>query len=397
MANSAPVNEPEFQLRADSPWQRLALHRVPQRYLLISAFVSYCILAIGYLEGTTIWVAFGLALAPWVVMALVEVEWSYKHFGWFALFSLMAFVQLIHYSEHCIEVVQYHIFHDSLKDSTAIFSKFNTEGVHLAGDSFLTLGTILLLMKFPRNPWLWVAIPFQLAHQAEHTFLGFMHWVEGAKQGAPGLLAKGGAINGGLPLVRPDLHWIYNTLYTIPFVLALIYQLRRTYDEALDEAFVGAAHEDLVEAAHHLETLHFMRGQTILAPGEDVERLYIITDGEAEVYTHDKKGAIKEVARLRKGQYIGEVGLLLPGVPHTKTVRAVTDVTALGMDEPTFRHLMERSTSVAEHMHEVAEEHVVKVPAARKPSNGNGKVAASSGRAQKATAEKTTTTRRRPS
>lgn len=359
MSANAPSGQPDFTLKADSAWSRLALHRVPQKYLLLSAFVSYCILGIAYLETTTIWLAFGLALAPWVLMAFVEIEWTYKHFGWFALFSLMAFVQLIHYSEHCIEVVQYHIFHNPLSDSTAIFSKLNIEGVHLLGDTFLTLGTILLLMKFPRNPWLWVAIPFQLAHQAEHTFLGFMHWVEGAKQGAPGLLGSpGGALGGGLGLNRPDLHWIYNTLYTIPFVLALIWQLRRTYDEALDIAFPDAPKRELIATNKRLETLHFVKGQTILAPGEDVERLYIITDGEAEVYSHAADGSIEEVARLHRGQYIGDIALLVRNVKHTKTVRAVTDTTVLAMDEDTFRHLMESSRLTHDEMLSLAGAHL---------------------------------------
>jgi len=356
-------------------WSRLALHRVPQKYLLISAFYSYCILAVCYLQGTTIWIAFGLALFPWTLMVFVEVEWSYKHFGWFALFAFMAFVQLIHYSEHCIEVVQYHIFHDPLSESTAIFSKFNIEGVHLAGDTFLTIGTILLLTKFPRNPWLWVAIPFQLGHQMEHTFLGWEHWIAGAPQGSAGLLGKNGAFFGGTPLTRVDLHWIYNTLYTIPFVLSLVWQLRRTYDESLEEAFPDAPKEELIQVSKHLETIHFVKGQTILAPGEDVERLFIITEGEAEVYSHGPHGEFQEVARLHRGQYIGDIALLVRDVPHTKTVRALTDVTTLAMDEETFRHLMGSSQLTHDEMLSLAGSHMATatkpaLPRPRETSNG---------------------------
>src|SRR3954453_9397419 len=89
MTTPSPSGAPDFKLKSDTVLSRLALHRVPQKYLLISAFYSYCILAMGYLQGTTIWVAFGLALFPWVIMVFFEVEWSYKHFGWFALFAFM--------------------------------------------------------------------------------------------------------------------------------------------------------------------------------------------------------------------------------------------------------------------------------------------------------------------
>ena len=47
---------------------------MPQRYLLISAFVSYCILAVSYLQGVPAWLGFGLALFPWVLMVFVEVR-----------------------------------------------------------------------------------------------------------------------------------------------------------------------------------------------------------------------------------------------------------------------------------------------------------------------------------
>ncbi|MDQ1695062.1 MAG: putative transport system ATP-binding protein, partial [Frankiaceae bacterium] len=200
-----------------------------------------------------------------------------------------------------------------------------------------------------------------------HTFLGFMHWIKDAPQGSPGLLGKGGAIAGGLPFTRVDLHWMYNTLYTIPFVLALIYQLRRTYDEALEMAFPDAPKSELVETGKHLETIRFARGQTILAPGEDVERLYIISEGEAEVYTHDEKGNVVEVARLHRGQYIGDIGLLVRNVAHTKTVRAVTDVSTLAMDESTFRHLMAASQLTRDEMLALAGAHLA--PAAKTPKS----------------------------
>lgn len=339
MAAPAPAGVPG--LKADSLWSRLAIHRVPTKYILVSAFVSYIILALGYLQGAPPWIAFGLALVPWGLMVFVEIEWSYKHFGWFALFGAMAFVQLIHYSEHAIEVIQVHVFHDPVHQAIAIFSSLNIEWVHFTGDTLLTIGTLVLLYKFPRNPWLWVAIPFQIAHQAEHTFLLFNYLFEGAAGGGPGLLASpGGAIAGGVGLNRPDLHFIYNTLFTVPFVLALIYQLRRTYDEALDEAFAGAPKAALIEASHHLATFTYSAGECVVAPGDDVDRLYIVVEGEAGVYAHEEGGVEREIAVLRHGQYFGEVALLLPDVPHTKTIRAKSRLTVLAMDEPTFRHLM---------------------------------------------------------
>ena len=45
--------------------------------------------------------------------------------------------------------------------------------------------------------------------------------------GAPGLLARGGAIGGGLPLSRPDLHFFYNLLEELVLIIAYLYQIQR--------------------------------------------------------------------------------------------------------------------------------------------------------------------------
>jgi hypothetical protein len=359
---TAPPQAPapsQPEMKSDSMWSALAVHQVPASKVVIVSFMSYLISSIAYLQGAEAYVAFGLALVPWLGIAFVELKWTYKHFHWFAIFTFMVIVQAIHYSEHCIQVIQYHLFNDSLHESQAIFSKFNIEGVHFAGDTLLTVGTLLLIWKFPRNPWLWVAIPFQLAHQAEHTYLMFNYVFEGTKVGGPGLLGTpGGLINidseGGLGLVRPDLHWIYNTLYTIPFTIALVWQLKRVYDESIDEAFPDAPAQEKLAMARHLTTLHYEPGELVLAPGSDDKRLYIITEGEAGVY-EDQDGQEVEVGHYHHGQYFGEQGLLVPDHPHTKIIRAKTKLSTLAMDEATFRHLMASSTKTAQEVQDVTE------------------------------------------
>ena len=62
---------------------------------------------------------------------------------------------------------------------------------------------------------------------------------------------------------------------------------------------------------------------------KDRAGLYIISDGQATVYRTDENGREVEVATLHKGQYVGEIGLLVPDAPHTKTVRATTNVSVL--------------------------------------------------------------------
>lgn len=347
------------RLRADSVWHKLAIHRVPTQYILGAAFCSYVILGISYLENVTIWLAFGLAVVPWCLIVFVEMEWTYRHFGWLALFGVMAFVQSLHFTEHVIEVVQVHVFHDPLNQAQAIFGQFNVEWVHFTGDTALSIGTLLLLTRYRYNPWLYVAAFFQVAHQAEHSYLIFNHVFYHVTQGAPGLLASpGGAIDGGVGLNRPDLHLIYNTLFTIPFVLALVYQVRRVYDSALDTAFHGVSSEELITESRQMQTLNYAPDETVLAPGDVAERVYVITEGEAEVCHHAPGAPETVVAVLHRGQYFGEIALLVPGAPHTKTVRARTPLTVLAMDASTFRHVLDSSQECRDEMTRLARQHV---------------------------------------
>jgi Cyclic nucleotide-binding domain len=335
-------------LKPDSIWRKFNVHKVPPGKIVGAALASYLIVALAWLGGAQIWLAFGLALIPWVPIAFVEISWTYKHYGWFVIFFVMAIVQTIHYSEHCIEVIQVHIFNTPVSQSLAIFSKLNVEGVHFFGDTFLTIGTMALLWRFPRNPWLWVAAPFQVFHQSEHTFLFFEHVLWGYPAGGPGLFAYKPAnaamgtpqLNGALGslLNRPDLHWIYNTLYTVPFVIALVYQLKSVYDEALDEAFPETPKSALVAAAKKLETFKYVPGETVVTPGDPAARLYIITEGEADVVDEiDGKEVV--IGTLGHGKVFGEHGLATPGAVHDKTIVAKTDLTILAMDEDTFHHL----------------------------------------------------------
>ncbi|MDQ6775331.1 MAG: cyclic nucleotide-binding domain-containing protein [Actinomycetota bacterium] len=328
-------------LQADTWWSKFNVHRVPPGHIVLTAFGSYLIVGLSWLAGAPVWVAFPLSILPWLPIAFVEVEWTYKHYGWFVIFFVMALVQTIHYSEHVIEVIQVHIFNTPVPKALALFSQLNVEGVHFFGDSFLTLGTLALIYRFPRNPWLWVALPFQIAHQAEHTFLFWQHVVNGYPPGGPGLLAtsvRGDGAIAGL-LNRPDLHFIYNTLYTIPFVGAFIYQLKQTYDESLEEAFPTASRSDLLKASKHMETFNYAPGETVVAPGDLAHRLYVITEGEAAVLDNDN-GREVEISVLGHGKIFGEHGLLVPGAVHDKTIRAKTRLSVLVMDEDTFKHMM---------------------------------------------------------
>ena len=65
-------------------------------------------------------------------------------------------------------------------------------------------------------------------------------------------------------------------------------------------------------------------------------RLVILLDGEADIVRRDEKGVERTIARVGKGEVLGEIGLLLD-LPRSATVRARTPITLFAMDRQAFR------------------------------------------------------------
>jgi hypothetical protein len=75
------------------------------------------------------------------------------------------------------------------------------------------------------NPWLWVLTVVVTWHALEHMMIMWTFLKTGV-MGSPGLLASGGAIAGGLPLTRPDLHFLYNLIEETLIVIAYVHQIK---------------------------------------------------------------------------------------------------------------------------------------------------------------------------
>ena len=85
----------------------------------------------------------------------------------------------------------------------------------------------MLASRFRDNPWLWFTVLFASWHEMEHAYIVLIYLRTGVA-GTPGLLSHGGLIIGGLPLARPDLHFLYNLIETVPLGVAFIQQVRCT-------------------------------------------------------------------------------------------------------------------------------------------------------------------------
>ncbi len=85
-------------------------------------------------------------------------------------------------------------------------------------------------------------------------------------------------------------------------------------------------------------------GASVVRQGQPAEKFFIILEGSVEV-VREEAGAERVVALLGPGQFFGEVAILCD-LPRTATVRAVTGVSLLTMDDRTFRSLVAQSLGI---------------------------------------------------
>ncbi len=152
---------------------------------------------------------------------------------WRCIYVLVV-TQIGHVFEHIAQVTQIHVFHLAGARARGVFGTLDIEWVHFIWNTWVLIAVLLLLPQFRRNFWLWATLVLSVWHEIEHLVVFYIYLTTG-KAGTPGLLAQGGLIGGGLPIQRPDLHFLYNLIETIPLVAGFAWQLQRLYDERLQE------------------------------------------------------------------------------------------------------------------------------------------------------------------
>lgn len=211
----------------------LAFRRVPVKVVLVTALVSYLLQIGAILQGQPLYVIAIYTLLPWVPLFLFEGIWKFEHYNLFAIFALVAFLQVGHLGEHFFQVTQLTAMNGTFAcpppiDDAAnaqravasgmrtlgepptfqpastvikpgstgqavvnaqgdvirgmpgcgVFGQLDFETVHLVWDSMVWVGALFLLARFPRNAWLWVAAIIASTHEVEHLFLGWIFFVE---------------------------------------------------------------------------------------------------------------------------------------------------------------------------------------------------------------------------
>jgi hypothetical protein len=188
-------------------------------------------LAFATLEGWPFWARGLAAVLPWLPLFVRSMAHVYRHYQWLALFYALVVTQTAHLLEHIAQMIQLHVLGLSGPDARGIFGALDIEWVHFVWNSWILLAVLVLLGPFGRNRWLQLTLLLSGWHALEHAYIFSIYLATGLS-GTPGLLAQGGALAGGLPISRPDLHCLYNLIETVPLVLAFLAQVRCTAPRA---------------------------------------------------------------------------------------------------------------------------------------------------------------------
>ena len=208
--------------------QLLGVHTVPRQQVVLTVLASYGALFGGVLGGWSPWAIVLAALLPWSHALLRETAWLYRRYGWLALFYLLTLTQTGHFLEHVVQLAQIHLLGLAPRQAHGVFGALDIEWVHFAWNAWVALAALLLLRPFRGNSWLRAVLAIALWHSIEHTYILGVYLQTGTA-GTPGFLARGGLLGGGLPVLRPHLHFLYNLVETAPLMVAFVYECRRQY------------------------------------------------------------------------------------------------------------------------------------------------------------------------
>jgi hypothetical protein len=142
-----------------------------------------------------------------------------------AMLFLLVMGQAAHLAEHTAQMVEIHILGLKGPQASGIIGQLNNEWVHLIWNSWVLVFCFVLFYWLRKNPWLYVLFVFGIWHEIEHLYI-ISVYIRTGIPGTPGLIAQGGLIGGGLPISRPDLHFLYAVFEETLIVVAFAREIR---------------------------------------------------------------------------------------------------------------------------------------------------------------------------
>jgi len=124
--------------------------------------------------------------------------------------------------------------------------------------------------------------------------------------------------------------------------------------EALNkvELFSSLHPSELRTIAEKLKHAPFAKGDIITRQGAVAHWLYMLVDGDADVYLETPGQERRKLNTLHPGNFFGEMGLMT-GAPRTATVIAATDVECYQLDKASFQEVLEHRPELAEEISKI--------------------------------------------
>ena len=113
------------------------------------------------------------------------------------------------------------------------------------------------------------------------------------------------------------------------------------------ELFNGFLEDELLAIAQRLKYAPFAKGDVITRQGAIAHWLYMLIEGEAEVFLEASGQPRRKLSTLHPGNYFGEMGLMT-GAPRTATVIAATDAECYQLDKAAFEDILKNRPELAE-------------------------------------------------
>jgi CRP-like cAMP-binding protein len=110
--------------------------------------------------------------------------------------------------------------------------------------------------------------------------------------------------------------------------------------------FAGLSTARLKLIAYTAEVVRFESGEEIVQQGDPADAVYIIADGEAEVWLTATDGHSVRLGSMGRHSLLGEIAVLCNG-RRTATVRAKDPVVTLKLSAQVFLDLMRQSPDIS--------------------------------------------------
>jgi hypothetical protein len=260
------------------------LHSASTQTIAVAAAGSFAGQLAAVIQGAPVWVYVVAAVAPWVPILVLELIWTYRHYRLLAVFCLIVVTQSAYLLEQVARMVQIHVLGREALDAPGIFGALGIERVQVLWTSWAVVVMLLLVSRFPRNPWLWLALFITV-------------WD-----------AVGRVIVGEALLAQADLQFVDSILEIGTLNVAFALQLGRTYDAWLARAFPDLPERVLIDTTGRTEELRLREGERM---ERNASRLYIVTRGRGLLFRDGPGGHEILLRVLAPGQIVSDDGTLL--------------------------------------------------------------------------------------